>query len=444
MQPKRSVLLAVFFAIALALTGVTPVSAHDTVGGDNGPSKSAGFNKILARDAPSGDSAPYGEHRCVDGYAGVYECENIDLVSYLSLEELGLSFANDMWGWTDVRKGKDYALVGGIEGMVAVNISTPIRPDVVGIVPTQTSDAMFWRDIKVYKNHAYIVSEDSDHGLQVFDLKRLRGVTGAPVVFEPDEHYDGFGFAHNIAINEETGFLYVMGTSTCDGGLHMIDINDPVDPQFAGCYSDNGYIHDTQCVVYRGPDRDHLRKEICFNSVADFDEDTESLTNAVSVVDVTDKANPVELSFTTYDLAGYSHQGWLTPSQRFFLHNDELDELFGLEPYTATRVWDMKDLDDPVVDTVISHSTTAIGHNAYTRGRKAFASNYTAGLEVFDTSKLFNGKMPMAGFFDMYPENDDTSFEGGTWSNYPYFSRTNIVAATGMDRGLFVLRTNFD
>lgn len=439
---RRLRFVASVAVIALAATTAVPVAAHDTAGGNSSEAKAAGFRKILAREKPSGNDAPHGERRCVDGYAGVYECENIDLVSYLSLEELGLTFANDMWGWTDSRKGKDYALVGGTEGMVAVNISSPIRPDVVGIVPTHTSDLIFWRDIKVYKDHAYIVSEDTDHGMQVFDLKRLRGVKGDAVIFEPDAHYDEFGNAHNININEETGYLYAIGTSTCDGGLHMVDISQPDDPQFAGCYSDHGYIHDTQCVVYRGPDREHLRKELCFNSVADFDPDTEELTNAVSVVDVSDKANPVELSYTLYDLAGYSHQGWLTPTHRFFLHNDELDELFGLVPTTATRVWDMLDLDAPVVDAVVSHSTTAIGHNAYTRGRKAFASNYTAGLQVFDTSRLFNGKMPMVGYFDMYPENDDASFEGGTWSNYPYFSRTGIVAATSMDRGLFILRTH--
>jgi hypothetical protein len=61
-------------------------------------------------------------------------------------------------------------------------------------------------------------------------------------------------------------------------------------------------------------------------------------------------------------------------------------------------------------------------------------------LRVYDTSDVSAGQLSELAFFDMYPENDDPSFEGGTWSNYPYFSQQNIVAATGMDRGLFVLR----
>ena len=38
------------------------------------------------------------------------------------------------------------------------------------------------------------------------------------------------------------------------GGLHAIDVSDPLNPQFAGCYDEDGYTHDAQCVIYRGPD----------------------------------------------------------------------------------------------------------------------------------------------------------------------------------------------
>lgn len=443
MMPNKSKMGAAFAATAaMVIVTAVPAAAHDG-GGNNSEAEAEGFRRILERDAPGEAGAPHGPARCRDGMAGPYECDNIDLVSYLSLEDLGVTFVNDMWGWTDEQTGKDYALVGAGEGMVAVDISRPIRPEVVGMVPTATTDAFFWRDVKVFDNFAYIVSEDTDHGLQVFDLHRLRGPNDASTIFEPDAHYTEFGAAHNVNINEETGFLYAVGTTTCDAGLHMVDISEPSDPKFAGCYDEDGYIHDTQCVIYNGPDREHRRKELCFNSVANFD-DAGMLHNKLSVVDVTDKSNPIRLSATHYEGDGYSHQGWLTRTQRWFLHNDELDEFFGEVPETVTRVWDMKDLDDPKVTAQVGHGTPAIGHNAYTEATLLYASNYTAGLQVFDTLKLRGGTMPMVGFFDMYPENDDASFEGGTWSNYPYFARGNIVAASSMDRGLFVLRTNFD
>ena len=34
-------------------------------------------------------------------------------------------------------------------------------------------------------------------------------------ILEADTHYAEFGNAHNININEDTGFAYVVGTKTC-------------------------------------------------------------------------------------------------------------------------------------------------------------------------------------------------------------------------------------
>jgi choice-of-anchor B domain-containing protein len=358
------------------------------------------------------------------------------MMSRLSLADLGLTFGNDSWGWTDPETGRDYALMGGSEGVAVVDISSPTRPDVVGFLPTfTTAGGDFWRDIKVYSNHMYVVSENTDHGLQVFDLTQVRGVTGPPVTFSETAHYTGFGNAHNININEDTGFLYAIGSNTCAGGLHMVDISSPAAPAFAGCFADHGYIHDTQCVVYEGPDADHRGNEICFNSN---NTTPGGSFNALSIVDVSDKSNPVALAKMGYTNAGYSHQGWLSADQRFFLHGDELDELFHGIP-TTTRVWDVRDLDNPVVANVFANTTTSIDHNLYTEGRAAYASNYTSGLRVYDLRGLPN--LTERLFFDVYPENDNASFEGGTWSNYPYFAQNRIVAVSSIDRGLFILRS---
>jgi choice-of-anchor B domain-containing protein len=359
------------------------------------------------------------------------------MMSHLTLGDLGLSFANDMWGWTDPETRKDYALVGGIEGTVIVDISDPKRPDVVGILPAHTMDTnLFWRDIKVFDNHMFVVSESLGHGMQVFDLTQVRDVTGDPVVFAETAVYGEFGGGHNLAINEDTGYAYAMGTSTCAGGLHMVDISDPANPVFAGCFEDHAYIHDTQCVIYEGADLEHVGKEICFNSAADgFPPDP----NTVSIVDVSDKSNPIPLSREEYPNDGYSHQGWLTPDQSYFLHNDELDEVnHGLN--TTTRIWDVRDLDNLTLVEEVEHDTTSVGHNAYTEGSHAFVSNYTSGLRIFDITSVGSGEMPEEAYFDLYPENDNASFEGGTWSNYPYFAQKKIVAASSMDRGLFILR----
>ena len=42
----------------------------------------------------------------------------------------------------------------------------------------------------------------------------------------------------------------------------MIDVSKPLDPVYAGCYGDDGYTHDAQCIVYSGPDTEHQGKEV--------------------------------------------------------------------------------------------------------------------------------------------------------------------------------------
>jgi len=452
---KRLALLAVV-GLVVALVALTPAVAAQKQDRTSPAMKveAKGFAKAKSSRSGKGGSRPLA--RCENGMAAGYPCDDIDLMSQLTLADLGLSFVNDIWGWTDNgqrgKKGKrsrggkvDYALIGGTEGTVIVDISKPTRPDIVGTLPAHTLDpnAPFWRDIKVYKHYMLVVSEQAGHGLQVFDLKNVRNVSGAPVTFAETAHYAGFGNSHNLNINEDTGYAYAVGTSTCEGGLHIVDIRNPRSPTFAGCFQDHGYIHDTQCVIYRGPDREHKGREICFNSNAQPHHDPppggDPITNALSIVDVTDKSSPEVLSRTEYPNDGYSHQGWLVPGQKYFLHGDELDEAtHGIN--TTTRIWDVRDLDNAKMILAWENDTTSIDHNMYTEGRFVYQSNYTSGLRILDTSRVSKPDLREVAYFDVYPEDDNPTFDGGTWSNYPYFHQQDIVAVSSMDRGLFVLR----
>jgi choice-of-anchor B domain-containing protein len=589
-KPHRS--LAAFTATIglVAAVAVTPALAHHPDGSEEGQYKYEGFELKLDRDwevaATPGNTrsnAPRTFAPCVNGRAAdFFPCDGIDMLSHVSHAELGTTFVNDIWGWTDPQTRKDYALVGASNGTVFVDISDAKRPEVLGILPTaSTAGGSSWRDIKVYADHAYVVSEHTDHGVQVFDLTRLRDWDGSYTTYDVDAHYLGHGSAHNIAINEDTGFAYSVGagphsanlpnqvtvdepssaagtyqaagaafgpapTATaitgafaivddgsalpaegcgplvdfpagaiaiadrgtcgfavkaanaqaagavalvvannapggpitmggadpsvtipsvmvsqadgnaikaglpatggvssnpdsppCGNGLHMIDINEPKEPTYAGCFQHHGYVHDTQCVVYEGPDARYHGHEICFNSNAT------GQTHRVDIVDVTDKSAPYSIARVGYDNFGYSHQGWLTPDQRFFLHGDELDEMrHGIG--TTTRVWDVSDLEDPQLINVFENDTPSIDHNLYAQGRYAYASNYTSGLRVYATRDLLGAGLEEVAYFDVYPENDNATFEGGTWSNYPYFRQKGVVAVSSIDRGLFILQPRVD
>ena len=119
-----------------------------------------------------GDMAMVSE--CVDGAASAegstFECSNVDLVAYVPLEAFDADQLNDIWGWTDSETGKEYAIVGLANGTEFIDISNPTNPILLGKLPTQTVSTV-WRDIKVYRNHAYVVADNArDHGVQVFDL----------------------------------------------------------------------------------------------------------------------------------------------------------------------------------------------------------------------------------------------------------------------------------
>jgi choice-of-anchor B domain-containing protein len=245
---------------------------------------------------------------CDNGFADGFPCEGYDMQSRLTPSEMFASFANDSWGWVDPETGFEYALIGLNNGTAFIDISDPNAPLLVGKLTTHTGNST-WRDIKVYQNHAFIVSEATDHGMQVFDLTRLRDVTNPPENFTEDAHYDGFGKAHNIVINEDTGYAYGVGTTTFSGGPHFVNIQDPLNPIAAGGYAQDSYSHDAQVVTYNGPDTDYTGREILIGSNADI----------VALVDITDKDNPVQISTIGYANLGYTHQGWFTEDQRYFL-----------------------------------------------------------------------------------------------------------------------------
>lgn len=398
---------------------------------------------------------------CIDGFAtppgqdpndpadGPFACDKVDLMAFIPTGVSGplrTGGMNDIWGWTDATTGHEYALGGTRSGVVFVDVTIPTQPKVLGKLGTQTSNST-WRDVKVYRNHAYVVSEAPGHGIQVFDLTRLRGLSAdASRNFQADYVYTGIGSAHNIVLNEETGFAYAVGMvstgSSLPGecapkGFHAVDLSAPAVPTFAGCFSDvatetgprnPGYTHDAQCVVYRGPDTRYSGKELCFGANEDI----------LSIFDVTDKASVSLVSQGAYPNFSYTHQMWLTEDQRYALLNDELDEQNNLTPNQRTLVFDIADLQNPEFVFAYQSGLRTIDHNLYVRGNYAFQSNYESGLRIVDLSDIGQQTLSEAAYFDTYPQGTQTSFNG-QWSNYPYFA-SGIVVASDINNGLFILK----
>ncbi|KAF7592141.1 hypothetical protein BBP40_000628 [Aspergillus hancockii] len=384
-----------------------------------------------------------GKTPCVNGKAGEYSCENVDLLGFLSHQALGSTSreGNDVWGWTSA-DGREFGIVGQTDGSAFVEVLTDGSVQYLGRLPTQTT-ATIWRDMKVIGDHVYIGSESPGHGLQIFDLKKLLDTdSNNPTNFSTTNDltawYGDFGSSHNIVAHEETNMIYAVGTSRnlpCAGGLWMVDVSDPANPTSPGCV--------TQCVIYTGPDKKYTNREICFN----YNEDS------LTIVDVTNKSSPIQISKTPYEGFSYTHQGWLAVSDMsYLLLDDELDEKDktgeAANGHTTTYIFDIKDLANPKHTGTYQSPVRSIDHNQYVIDGLAYQSNYGSGLRIVDVSSVKDdptGKgFKQVGFFDCHPADDavggEVSFVGA-WSVYPYFKSGHILL-NSIERGIYSLKYN--
>ena len=400
------------------------------------------------RNIPSHTGARIG---CSGGKAAEFECKSIDLLSHLSRRDMGAEsgiLVSDIWGWTDPETNQEYAFVAKENSVAIVDVTDQVNPVYLGSLPSHDPGAVaIWRDMKVYRNFMFVVSDaiGYQNGMQVFDLTQLRGVDYAslPATFTETANYQEIGSAHNVFVHEETGHAYLAGSrggrARCGVGLHIVDVQDPMNPTFAGCHHEPqigrsfspGYVHDVQCVIYRGPDATYHGREIC---VAPGE-------TAINIVDVTDKSNTVSVAVMTYPLVAYSHQGWFTDDHRYFIANDELDEANFRDNFSfrgsRTLFWDLNDLDDPILLKEYFSPEKTIDHNLYVRGNYVYLSNYESGLRILDIEDVSN---PVeVAYFDTDPASNRVSFEYGAWSSYPYF-KSGIVVVSSMEQGLFVLQ----
>ena len=366
---------------------------------------------------------------CIDGFADGYPCDRIDLLSQMSNETLMGTGSNDIWGWEDPITHVEYALVGEREGLSIVDLSDPVNPFLAAFMATHTTSST-WRDMKVHADHVYVVSEANGHGLQVLDLNQLRDLTEFPALLPPTKHVDDFSDAHNVVINEEAALLFAVGTNLASGGLVAFDISEPDDPVLVGDYGEAGYTHDAQAVIYNGPDEEYQGQSLVFAANA----------NKLAILNATDPSDIFSISIANYDYS-YTHQCWLTEDHRYLILGDETDEQNqGIN--TRTLIWDVQNLEEPILIGEHFSEGTAIDHNQYVVGNLLFQANYSAGLRMLSLTDVADGELTEVGFFDVYPEDDAPVFTNGSWSTYPYFE-SGVVVVTSRQDGIFVVRPKY-
>ena len=104
-------------------------------------------------------------------------------------------------------------------------------------------------------------------------------------------------------------------------------------------------------------------------------------------------------------------------------------------------MWDLNQLDDPVVARMYIGPVKSSDHNLFVQGNRVFEANYGSGLRVLDISDRTNPRE--IGFFDSAPLNDDapgfSAEQSGAWSTYPFF-KNGVIIFSSVREGLFVVK----
>ena len=329
-----------------------------------------------------------------------------DHIQPISNEEAG-GLHNSCWGYT-APNGREYAFFGTQIGTSIVDITEkPIREVVFISGPKST-----WRNIKVYKNYAYISTEDRNveagAGLQIVDLSLLPDTA---ILVRTDTNT--FISAHTLWIADH--YLYAMGTKAeveVNGGAVILDLEpDPTNPKRVGGV-DHFYYHDA-----------FIRNDTLIGAAVNGD--------GCDIYDVSDKANPVPIATITYPSSG-THNAEMTQDGKYVVTSDEV----GFTKKTM-KVWDIQDPDDIVMVAEYSPNIIETIHNVRINGRYAFVAWYTAGIRVID---LIDPEHPReVGFYDTY-QGDDGGFNG-VWEVYPHFP-SGKIAISDRNSGLYILEFN--
>jgi len=332
---------------------------------------------------------------------------NMTLLSHVDYQQLHSANLNDVWGYVD-ETGKEYAIVGTTKGTSILDVSDPVQPAEVFWLPGSTS---IWRDPCVYGDVAYVTTE-ADDGLTIIDLSPLPGSASLTSYTYHGTSTPQLLSAHTCFV-DSNGYAYIFGSNRGNGGALILDVQtDPFHPNEVGFF-DQWYVHDG-----------FVRNDTMFLAhIAD---------GFVSLVDVSDKANPVLLG-TKNTPNNFSHNIWPTDDGKTVYTTDEVSGAY-IAAYDITDPQNIREIDR----YQNSPGRGVIPHNTHVKGNFLITSYYSDGVVVNDITHPDN--MIKVAEFDTYP-TQTTGFDGD-WGVYPFLPSGNLIVSD-ITQGLFILGVDY-
>jgi choice-of-anchor B domain-containing protein len=348
--------------------------------------------------------------------------QNLNTTFRSKLTFPGQTLAN-VWGY--VANDKEYALIGGAQGLIIVDITNPDAPQQIVQIPGPNN---LWKEIKTYGHFAYIVSEGGQ-GIQIVDLG------GLPSATLNYHYYTGLGQfpdpttklnkIHALHIDTTKGFLYAYGGDLFSGRAKIFNLNpDPYNPTYAGTFfsafsGNQNYIHDGYV------DNDTLYGGHIYGGF-------------FSVVDMSDKSNPVLIS-TQPTPNIFTHNTWPSDDRRYLFTTDEVNNSF-LAAYDVSDPTEIQ-----LLDKIQSNpGSNSMVHNTHILHNWAVTSWYKDGFTIVDVTRPDN--LIQVGNHDTYAGAGGGS--SGCWGVYPFFPSgtvvaTNISAQGTNDGELWIVTPNY-
>jgi choice-of-anchor B domain-containing protein len=315
--------------------------------------------------------------------------------------------------WGFVKDDKEYAAIGSTEGTHFFLLDEQNKFQPCGFIAGRfSSSQVIHREIKTYKNFAYLICDEGSSSLQIVDLSYLPD----SVVKVADIQDENFGKVHNLFIDTTHALLYaclvtpiVNNIASSIIPLRVFSLENPLEPELKWQGpSDIPEVHDI-----------YVRNNIAILNCGQ---------NGLRVYDFNLPNSPIYKSnLTFYQDQGYNHQGWLTPDGKTYVFADETN---------GKRVKKCK-VDSDFNISIQSyfgtnHLNNSVPHNIMCSNEFAYIAYYNEGLRIYD---IRNFPVEIASY-DTYPQESSFKMNGawGVYSNYP----SNRIIVSDRQNGLFL------
>ncbi len=310
-----------------------------------------------------------------------------------------------LWGYR-APNGREYAILGCATGTAFYDVTDSANIVEVGFIPGTTNN---WREMKVFSNYAYIVSEATNSKIQIVDLSNLP----ASVTLVGTSNMPSHSSTHSIS--QDGPYLYLHGcNSTFGQGVTVVDLTNPTSPVKRGGWNTH-YVHDSRvrndtiyaCNIYDPP-------------------------GTITVINAANKDNLTTITSWVNNPNPFPHNAALTAGRTYIYTTDETST-----PPGKLKVWNISNLSNVtfVTNWQPTGITNAIVHNVEIYGNYALVAHYTAGIRLIN---ITNPAAPVeAAWYDSYPANNNNSYNG-CWGVYMFPS--GKIIASDRQTGLYVLK----